>query len=232
MTSEENAHTVPLAAIIDFGLGNLFSVKHACEFVGLRALISHDRGDLLRADAVILPGVGAFGVAMENLRRLDLVSILQDIAASGKPFMGICLGMQLLMDESLEFGRHKGLGIFHGSVVPFNHPSENGRDLKIPHVGWNSILQPSPSSGSPQIYWDSTMLGNISPGQNMYFVHSFLVQPEQNLVLSTTTYGDVSFCSSIQHHNVFACQFHPERSGHAGLKIYSKLKCLLARETI
>ena len=217
------ADLIPRVAIVDYGVGNLFSVEQACAFVGLTSVITNSRKDILDADAVILPGVGAYGDAMATLHRLDLVGVLRDIAASATPLVGICLGLQLLMTESCEFGNHQGLGIIEGSVVPFDAPRENDRILKVPHIGWNRIFQPA--QGLP---WQGTLLDGIIEGEYMYFVHSFIVQPqESSIVLSTSRYGQIEFCSSIQHRNVFACQFHPERSGLNGLQIYKNIKYIL-----
>lgn len=213
-------------AVVDYGVGNLFSVKQACEAVGLQAEITSDADAIAAADAVLVPGVGAFGDAMESLRRLDLVAPLIDVAASETPLIGICLGLQLFMTESFEFGWYKGLGIIDGSVVRFEEPSERERRLKVPHVGWNSIYR-TPSRGTnklPQSSWINSPLAELRDGEAMYFVHSFYVQPEdRELILSTSRYGDVEFCSSLMKNNVFACQFHPERSGFRGLHIYRNL---------
>jgi glutamine amidotransferase len=209
----------PRVAIVDFGLGNLYSVHHACRKVGLEAVITSSRQAILEADAVILPGVGAYRDAMENLRRLDLVSVLHDIAASDKPLLGVCLGMQLLMSESYEFGHFEGLGIIKGSVVHFGQPQEDGRGLKVPQIGWNRIHE----SGQG-MDWNMSLLAGVPDEAYMYFVHSYVVQPsDQQWTLSTTRYGNVEFCSSLQKGNVFACQFHPERSGQRGLAIYQNL---------
>lgn len=206
----------PMVAIVDYGLGNLFSVKQACTFVGLNSIITNSKKDILDADAVILPGVGAYGDAMLTLHRLDLVNILRDIAESPKPLVGICLGLQLLMTESYEFGCHKGLGIIEGPVVPFGAPKEKERILKVPQIGWNRIFLPANG-----LRRHGTLLDSIDEGEYMYFVHSYIVQPQDsNVVLSTSRYGHIDFCSSIQSGNVFACQFHPERSGQAGMNVY------------
>jgi glutamine amidotransferase len=211
-------------AIIDYGLGNLYSVKHACAYAGLPAIITSSKQEILAADAVILPGVGAYGDAMSTLRNLDLVSVLRDIATSPKPLVGICLGVQLLMTESYEFGQHKGLGIIEGPVVRFSDPKEDNRRLKIPQIGWNSIYSTEPNNASKQSCWDNTLLEGVANGEHMYFVHSYIVQPQDSsVVLSTSRYGNIEFCSSLQYKNVFACQFHPERSGVEGLKIYQNL---------
>ncbi len=131
----------PKAAVINYGMGNLFSVKHACENSGLQATITSSKQEIMAADMVILPGVGAFGDAMEMLRQLDLIPVLQE-AASSKPFVGICLGMQLLATEGYEFGHHQGLDIIKGSVVRFDNPiDDSGKQLKVPHVGWNHIYR-------------------------------------------------------------------------------------------
>ena len=209
-------------AIVDYGLGNLFSVKRACEHAGMQAGVTSDRQALLAADAVILPGVGAFGDAMETLKRLDLVTVLRDIAASAKPLIGICLGVQLLMTESCEFGRHQGLGIIEGSVAHLGGPEKGGHPLKVPHIGWNKIHQ--------RDAWEGTPLDGVTDGEFMYFVHSYHVQPQDSrVVMSTTRYGDIEFCSSVRKGNVFACQFHPERSGMQGLLIYRNLATLVMR---
>jgi len=209
----------PVVAIVDYGLGNLFSIEQACAFVGLNSVITNSKKDISRANAVILPGVGAYGDAMLTLHRLDLVNILLDIAESPKPLVGICLGLQLLMTESYEFGRHKGLGIIEGPVVRFDAPKEKERTLKVPQIGWNRVFQPA---NAPR--WPGTLLDNIDEGEYMYFVHSYICQPQNsNMILSNSRYGHIEFCSSIQSGNVFACQFHPERSGPGGMKIYQNL---------
>lgn len=214
---------IPLVAIVDYGLGNLFSVKQACTFVGLNSIITNSRKDILDADAVILPGVGAYGDAMSTLRRLDLVNVLRIVADSSKPMIGICLGLQLLMSESYEFGFHKGLNIIEGSVNRFDQPKENDRLLKIPQVGWNQVY---PARNS--INWSNTLLHGIDPNEYMYFVHSFIVQPKDgDVVLSLTRYGSIEFCSGIKYRNICAFQFHPERSGPKGILIYQNLSAQL-----
>jgi glutamine amidotransferase len=213
----------PLVAILDYGLGNLFSVEQACALSGLNSIITNSKKDILNADAVILPGVGAYGDAMLTLRRLDLVNVLRDIAESPKPLVGVCLGLQLLMTESYEFGHHKGLGIIEGPVVRFDAPKEKERILKVPQIGWNRIFQPEGG-----LRWHGTLLDGIEDGEYMYFVHSYTVQPQDsNVILSNSRYGHIDFCSSIQRGNVFACQFHPERSGQEGMKLYHNLAILL-----
>lgn len=216
-------YAAPKVAIVDCGLGNLYSVQHACLHVNLDARITSSKDDIANADAVILPGVGAFGDAMNTMKRLELVAVLQKFASSGKPFLGICLGMQLLMSESQEFGRHAGLNIIKGNVVSFGEPHEGERALKVPQIGWNQIR-----ASESTIKWDNTILNGLAEDEYMYFVHSFVVVPQDPAVtLSVTHYGDVHFCSSLQVGNIFACQFHPERSGKRGLQIYQNFAAFL-----
>ena len=211
------------AAIIDYGLGNLYSVKLACEKVGMNATITSEKNIIRTANVVILPGVGAFGDAMVELELRGLTNELHRVVESGKMLVGICLGMQLLMEESFEFGHHLGLGIIKGSVVRFDHPrNPEGRILKVPQVGWNKILKPKkPEKNDP---WQATPLQEIKEGSYVYFVHSFYCQPtEANVTLAITRYGHIQFCSSLWSNNTFAVQFHPERSGPIGLNIYRNI---------
>ena len=217
MTQDTNPSTV---AIIDYGVGNLFSMKHACGHVGMNAVITADIDTIMKADAVILPGVGAFGDAMEALHKLDLVHPLKDLAQSDKPLLGICLGLQLLFSESYEFGTHKGLDIVPGEVVNLRDAIGDDTDLNVPHVGWRPI---DPPADRPQA-WAESYLSPLKAGAYMYFVHSFFVRPQnKTVILSETTYGDETFCSSLKSGNVQAFQFHPERSGEYGLAVYEKL---------
>jgi len=179
---------------------------------------------------VILPGVGAFGDAMRALTKLDLVRSLQDIAASPKPLIGICLGMQLMMSESYEFGHHRGLGIIEGETVRLKESVEGPMVLKVPQVGWNEIhtVVHNNASNECDTAWKSPMLAGVPNKEHMYFSHSFYPKPsDPGVVVSTTRYGDTEFCSSFQLGSVFACQFHPERSGPAGLLIYQNLAELI-----
>lgn len=194
-----------MIAIVDYGMGNLHSVQKAFERLGHAAAITRDAAAIMAADGVVLPGVGAFSACMENLKRYDLVAPMRDVVAEKKPFLGICLGFQLLFTESEEFGPQKGLDIFPGRVVGFR--PENG--TKVPHMGWNQL----------EMKKSTPFLGSISDGDFVYFVHSYYVVPEdRSLVATTTPYGP-SFASSIATDHLFACQFHPEKSQAVGLKI-------------
>jgi len=210
--------------IIDYGMGNLFSIKNACAHVGIESRITSCIDEVLSSDGIILPGVGAFGKAIDTLESLGLLLVIRSSIESGKPFMGICLGLQLLMTESCEFGKHKGLNLISGSVKRFENEVLDNRILKVPHVGWNEIILKE-KIGSKSGH---TFLKDFNSCEYMYFVHSYYVEPEdKSIVLTTTKYGSIEFCSSIQYKNIFACQFHPERSGEKGLQIYRNFRNLL-----
>lgn len=219
----------PRVAIVDLGVGNLFSVRQACTLAGMDATLVTTATQVRNADAVIVPGVGAFGDAMRMLHRLDLAAPLRDLAAEGRPLVGICLGMQLFMSESEEFGRHRGLNLLAGSVVHFGKPRGAGRELKVPHVGWNRIFPAGQDSRATTSMdapgeWSDGPLQGIRAGEYMYFVHSYYAKPEdQSTVDSVSRYGDVEFCASVRMRNIFACQFHPERSGERGVEIYRNI---------
>ncbi|MGE5233610.1 MAG: imidazole glycerol phosphate synthase subunit HisH [Acidobacteriota bacterium] len=192
-------------AIIDYGMGNLRSVQKALERVGARAVITRDRGRIEAAAGVVLPGVGAFGACMDNLRAYGLEEPIRRVVAAGTPFLGICLGLQLLFEESEEFGPVRGLGILPGRVVRF----QSDANLKIPHMGWNQIRKTR----------DVPHLAGIDDGVFVYFVHSYYVAPaDPGLTATTTEYG-VPFTSAIARDNVFACQYHPEKSQAVGLTL-------------
>ena len=211
-------------------MGNLFSVGHAFENVGATAKVTSSKAAILDADIVVLPGVGAFGDAMDSLRRLDLVGPLGDVATSGKPLVGVCLGMELLMTTSPEFGTHKGLDFVHGEVVPFVTGPASTTRFKVPHVGWSRIHsalgngQSRDGGVTSARAGQNSMLDGVGDREYMYFVHSLYCEPEDpGVVTSYTRYGGVEFCSSLRKGNVFGYQFHPERSGPAGLKMYANL---------
>ena len=198
--------------IVDYQMSNLFSVVRAIEQIGFNPIVSSFPEDIAVADALILPGVGAFEAAMENLEKLALVSSIKAFIESGKPFMGVCLGLQLLFETSNEFGQHKGLGLIKGAVKRFE-PRDGGNE-KIPQINWNTIESKSNA-------WKNTPLMHLREKEFMYFVHSYYVVPkEKEVVLSSTPYSGIEYCSSIIQNNIFATQFHPEKSGELGLKIY------------
>lgn len=200
--------------IIDYQLGNLFSVNQALSNIGLDVTVSSDPEDIKTADAIVLPGVGAFKDAMENLKDMQLVDPIKDFVASGKPFLGICLGLQLLFEESEEFGAAEGLGLIKGKVKKFDNCDAEGNPVKVPQIAWNQV---SPASGQA---WKGSPLENTKEGEYLYFVHSFYVAPEEEVGLTTTTYGGKEYVSSVLKENMFACQFHPEKSAAVGLDIY------------
>lgn len=229
----------PKVVIVDYGMGNLFSVEHAFEHVGIRAIVSSSKEDVLAADAVVLPGVGAFGDAMATLHKLDLVEPLREIGASQTLLVGICLGMQLLMTESQEFGLHRGLGVFRGAVVPFSADPDAEPRIKVPHVGWSRVVKTEPSAGQGnggdegQDWWEGSPLQGLRDGEYLYFVHSYYPAPEDTVgITSSSRYAGIEFCSSLWQNNVFGCQFHPERSGPQGLKIYRNLVALIAARVV
>lgn len=199
-----------MIAIIDYGMGNLRSVQKGFEQVGFPAEITSDPAALLGADKIVLPGVGAFRDCISNLEQGGFVEPILKIIAEGRPFLGICLGLQLLFTESEEFGIHKGLGVIPGRVVRFSEGMvEQGEKLPVPHMGWNqiSLRQPSP------------LFDGIDNGSNVYFVHSYYVKPEDPTVVAATCNYGIEFCAAIRHDNVMATQFHPEKSQGIGLKM-------------
>lgn len=200
--------------IVDYGVGNLLSVRRGLEHCGVSATLSSDPAEVLAASKVVLPGVGAFGNAMEALNELKLVSVLQTVAARGTPLLGICLGMQLLFDESEEFGTHRGLGIIPGTVKAIPNVSVEGESLKIPHIGWSALEATTPTA------WQGTCLADNRPGEAMYFVHSFMAVPEYPADhLASCHYGGHALTAVVGRGSVMGCQFHPEKSGESGLKI-------------
>ena len=194
-----------MIAIIDYGMGNLRSVQKGMERAGFAAVVTRDVGQIQAARGVVLPGVGAFSACMENLGKFGLVEPIRELVRRKKPFLGICLGFQLLFSESEEFGKQKGLDLFPGKVLGF-HPSA---ELKVPHMGWNSLVKKQ----------DSPFLDGISTGDYVYFVHSYYVAPQDSSIVATTTEYGESFVSSIATETLFGCQFHPEKSQELGLRI-------------
>jgi len=199
-----------MITIIDYGMGNLRSVQKAFEQLGFKARVSVDPQDAVDADKLVLPGVGAFKDCMHNLTAGGFVDPIREHVASGRPFLGICLGLQLLFTESEEFGRHAGLDLIPGRVVRFPAGMRGEDDeLKVPHMGWNRIRLRNPSP----------LYAGIEDDSFVYFVHSYYVVPDDPAVIATDTDYGITFCSSICRRNVMATQFHPEKSQSIGLKM-------------
>jgi len=202
-------------AIVDYGMGNLHSVSKAVERLGYKPLVTGDREEILAADGIILPGVGAFGDAMEQLRETSLDSVMKEAAASGKPLLGICLGMQLLFSGSEEHGKNEGLNILPGSVVRFP-----GGNYKVPHMGWNSLQFRNP---------EHPLFAGLEEG-HVYFVHSYHVLPEvQADLLAVTDYGQ-PVTAIVGRGSVYGMQFHPEKSGELGMNLLRNFLALTARD--
>lgn len=195
-----------MIAIVDYGVGNLFSLERSFDAIGVTVEITSDPEKLRAAEKILLPGVGAFGDAAEKLRATGLDKVVLEQAQKGKPLMGICLGMQLLFDESLEYGCHKGLGLIPGRVVSIQQVIPEG--LKIPHMGWNAL----------NFQKDSPLFSKIKNGDCVYFVHSFCAVNCDDALIATSEYG-APVTAAVQRGNVFGCQFHPEKSGAVGLNI-------------
>jgi len=199
-----------MIAIIDYGMGNLRSVQKGFEKVGSEAVVTADPRVVLEAERVVLPGVGAFADCMANLEQAGFVEPILRVIAQGRPFLGICLGLQLLFTESEEFGIHKGLNVIPGRVLRFPEGmQQGGEDLKVPHMGWNQIS----FRNRPPAF------AGIDEGANVYFVHSYYVRPNDDAVIATTTDYGIEFCSAIWKDNIIATQFHPEKSQEIGLRI-------------
>jgi glutamine amidotransferase len=201
--------------VIDYGVGNLLSVQRALERCGARVLVSSDPETILKSPKVVFPGVGAFPSAMKKLEELSLVSVIQEIAKLGKPLLAICLGMQLLFDESEEFGNTKGLGIIPGKVVSMRDATTHSQLSKFPHIGW-SPLQFVDASDS----WSNTLLDGIKEGDSTYFVHSFMAIPKfEEHRISDVNYSGLRIPAVVAKGKITGCQFHPEKSGEVGLQI-------------
>ena len=196
-----------MTAIIDYGVGNLFSLKSSFAHIGEEAVVTSDRNVLAEASGIILPGVGAFADAIKKLNGSGMGEALKEELKKGKPVMGICLGMQLLFDESLEYGRYEGLRLIPGTVRSICDVT--GDRVKIPHMGWNSL----------EIKKESPILKYTGEGDCVYFVHSYFADGCDGFVTSAAEYGGAQITASVQRDNLFGCQFHPEKSGETGLKI-------------
>ena len=200
-------------AVIDYRMSNMFSIKNALTLLGFDVEVTSDYSTIVSCDGAILPGVGSFPEAMKHIKELKLDVSINDFIASGKPFLGICLGFQLLFNKSDEFEDTFGLGILSGEVKSF---SALNNKIRVPHVGWNNIKKKQ----IPNIKNNFDPLKKFNDQEYFYFVHSFYVEPEDNKDIYTTTeYGGHNFCSSILKENIFACQFHPEKSGEKGISI-------------
>ena len=196
-----------MVGIIDYGVGNLFSLQSSFKSIGEEAFVSGDAAELAKADRLVLPGVGAFEDAAKKLRASGLDSFVRQQAAAGKPLLGICLGMQMLFEKSYEYGEHQGLGLLKGRVVPM--AGKISDELKIPHMGWNAL---SVKQGK--------LLAQVD-GQYVYFVHSFYADGCEDSLAAVTEYG-AAITAAVEKGNIFGCQFHPEKSGKVGLSILRK----------
>ena len=195
-----------MLVIVDYGVGNLFSLKSSFAFIGEEAVVSGDKDIIESADRIILPGVGAFADAIKKLRDTGLDKVVCDCAAKGTPIMGICLGMQLLFETSKEYGEHKGLGLIKGDIVPMEGAIP--ADLKIPHIGWNAL----------HFTKDNELFRYIKNGDHVYFVHSFYAADCEDSVIATSEYG-AELTAAVANGNIYGCLFHPEKSGSVGLSI-------------
>ena len=195
-----------MIAIVDYGVGNLFSLGSSLKMIGSDVIVTGDKSKIASADKIILPGVGAFGDAADKLRETGLDEVIKNEASSGKEIMGICLGMQLLFQKSYEYGEHNGLGLLKGEVVPM-HGNLPG-DLKIPHIGWNGL----------HFKKSSYLLKYVNENDCVYFVHSFYAENCEDSLVATTEYGK-EITAMVQKDNVSGCQFHPEKSGNVGISI-------------
>jgi glutamine amidotransferase len=207
----------PKVAIIDYGLGNIFSIKNACEIVGLDTLITSNADEINNSDALILPGVGAFGDAINSLKQKGLDVVINNFVNTGKPFLGICLGMQLMFTESEEFGVHKGLGLISGKIIKFPNRDNQNKILKVPQIQWNQIYKYNTEN------WENSPMYNINEGEYVHFVHSYYAIPDQiESILSYSEYGGIKYASSVIKDNLLGIQFHPEKSGIIGIEIYKR----------
>ena len=195
-----------MIAIIDYGVGNLFSLQSSFAAIGQEAVVTSDPDTIAKADRLILPGVGAFEDAAKKLRDTGMADVIKRETAAGKPLMGICLGMQLLFDKSYEYGEHEGLGLIRGNVRPIAEVID--KDLKIPHIGWNRLIVKKPSP----------LFKYLNDGDCVYFVHSYYAADCDDSVTAVAEYS-AELTASVEKGNVFGCQFHPEKSGDVGLKI-------------
>jgi len=191
-----------MIAIVDYGMGNLKSVTNAFKRLGADVVITRDKREIESSSAIVLPGVGAFGKCIENLKKLDLFHFIKTLIMNNRRYLGICLGMQTLFESSEEAPGVEGMGVIKGTVPKFKG------NIKVPHMGWNSI----------EIMKNTEIFDGIKNGENFYFVHSYYCQPEEDVIATKTRYG-MDFASSVQKGNIFACQFHPEKSQKVGMRL-------------
>lgn len=208
--------------VVDYGIGNLLSVRRAFEACGTDVQVTDRATDIDRAERLVLPGVGAFAIGMRGLRERGLVESVRQFGFSGRPLLGICLGMQLLAARSEEFGDHEGLGLVPGRVVAIPSTGSDGRPHKIPHIGWTRLVRPQ-GPGS----WDNSILSDLAEGSYVYVVHSFTVVPDhQGHRLADCYYDGRMIAGAVRNGSIYGCQFHPEKSGAVGLSIVRQF-CLL-----
>ena len=198
-----------MIAIIDYGVGNLYSLKSSFDFLGIPTVVTRNEQEILNCEKIILPGVGAFCDAAESLKNCGMDRVVKEEATRGKPMMGICLGMQMLFDKSFEYGEYDGLGLISGNVRPIKDVIPKG--LKIPHIGWNALHFPKEKEKSPIFKY-------VNEGDCVYFVHSFYAADCEKDVIATSEYG-AELTAAVGKGNIYGCQFHPEKSGEVGLKI-------------
>lgn len=214
--------SIPDVAVIDYGMGNLLSVRRGLEHCGATVKVTADPETIHAAARVVLPGVGAFGDGMAELTRQGLDIVVRGVAARGIPLLGICLGMQMLLDESEEFGITVGLGLIPGRVIPVPAMTADGRLQKIPHIGWNALVLPRGRED-----WAGTLLQEARPGETVYFVHSFMASPaDPDHRIADCFYSGISISAVIGRDNIWGCQFHPEKSGEVGLKVLRRFLAL------
>jgi len=205
----------PKVTIVDYGIGNLLSVARALEKCGAQVVLSNKPEEILAAERLVLPGVGAFSKGIQGLREAGLVEPLKEYANRGHPLLGICLGMQMLFTSSSEFGEHQGLGLIEGQIVPITPRDDSGKLMKVPHIGWSALRKPNAIPS-----WGNSILSGLRSDTHAYFVHSFTASPVHEVDrLADTYYGDSRISAAVRKDNVSGCQFHPEKSGLAGLRI-------------
>ena len=199
--------------IIDYGCGNILNLARAIKFIGYEVDITHEKNKIINSSYVILPGVGAFGNAIKQIEKYNLHNTILEYAKSNKPLLGICLGMQILLTVSYEFGVHKGLGLIKGKVIKISN--EKNKEIKIPHMGWNEIY---PNNNKKE--WKNKILKNFSIGKSFYFVHSFVcITKDKDTTIAVCNYSNISIPAVIAKDNIYGCQFHPEKSADNGLDV-------------